>query len=279
MVCALLGLRVQLVTEVGQDDAGDFLVTKLQKYGVSTSLISRNENGVQTPCSMLPIRSSAARAAFFCPGTTATFEISPERLDSVLDAKIVHLGGTGLLTKFDGAPSVNLLKRAKEVGRTTVFDLILANDQTVSLVEPLLPYIDYFVPSIEEAAVLAGMGTSRDAPTIAKFFKDKGVKNVILTLDKDGAFAISEDGESFSTLAHDVAVVDTTGCGDSFTAGIIVGITMGWDLRRTTEFANAVAAQVAQSLGSDGNGKLTSIEQTVAFMESTPLLLNTSETS
>lgn len=270
MVCAILGLSGQLVTQVGQDDAGDFLVRKLKHHGVSTSLIFRNRNGVQTSCSMLPIRPSGARAAFFCPGTASTFEIPKEKIDAALDAKIVHLGGTGLLPRFDGAPSLELLKRAKELERTTVFDLILANAKTAALVEPLLPYIDYFVPSIEEAAALAGLENSRDAAKIAKFFKDRGVKNAILTLDKDGAYVDPEHGEAFMVPAHDIQVVDTTGCGDSFTAGIIVGLSKGWDLRKTTRFANAVAAQVALDLGSDGNGKLASLEGTLEFMETIP---------
>mmetsp|Transcript_257 Transcript_257/g.360 ORF Transcript_257/g.360 Transcript_257/m.360 type:complete len:94 (+) Transcript_257:269-550(+) len=69
-----------------------------------------------------------------------------------------------------------------------------------------------------------------------------------------------------------IKVVDTTGCGDSFTAGIIVGICKGWDLRRTVAFANATAAQVALGLGSDGNGKLSSIESTEIFMNNVKLV-------
>jgi sugar/nucleoside kinase (ribokinase family) len=295
MVCAILGLRGQLVSEVGRDDAGDFLVRKLKDhYGVATDLISRNNNGVQTSCSMLPIRSTAARAAFFCPGTASTFEIIPSlsssssspdntKIDAALNAKIVHLGGTGLLTKFDGEPSLRLLQRAKELGRTTVFDLILANaETTVALVEPLLPYIDYFVPSIEEAsALVAGMeknnnnndnnNNRRDAPRVAKFFKERGVPNVILTLDEDGVYVDPQEGDAFTIPAHDIKVVDTTGCGDSFTAGVIVGISKGWDLRKTVFFANAVAAQVAMGLGSDGDGILKSMESTEEFMKTVPL--------
>ena len=204
---------------------------------------------------------------------TATFTIPPDSVDAALHAKIIHLGGTGLLTKFDGPPSRELLKRAKELGRTTVFDLILADSKTIDLVEPLLPYIDYFVPSIVEAAVMAGLEDSRDAPAIAQFFKSKGAKTVILTMDKDGVYVHPAQDEvaPFTVPAHEISVVDTTGCGDSFTAGVIVGISQGWDLPKTIRFANAVAAQVAQGLGSDGNGKLSSLESTLAFMEITPL--------
>ena len=278
MICGLLGLQTQLVTQVGTDDAGDWLVQKLAtKCNVQTHLITRNTTGVQTACSMLPIRSTAERAAFFCPGTAYTFELSePAAVEQALQAKIIHLGGTGLLPKFDGPPSVALLQRAKELDRTTVLDLILANAETQALVQPLLPYIDYFCPSIEEAAALAGLEHSRDAPTISKFFKNMGVHNVILTMDKDGVYVDPHDGKAFSLPAHDITVVDSTGCGDSFTAGVIVGLIKGWPLKDTVAFANGVAAQVASGLGSDGGGdKIKSIEDTLAFIKATPLRTGT----
>ena len=265
MDSGILGLNGQIVTEVGQDDMGDFLVQKLQSYGVSTARVSRN-SVVQTSCSMLPIRPGGARAAFFVPGTAATFTIAETDLDAALDARIIHLGGTGLLTSFDGAPSLVMMKRAKELGRTTVFDLILANAETTKLVEPLLPYIDYFVPSIDEAAEMAG---TREPGAVAQFFRERGVGNVLLTLEGDGVFVAPKDGESFTLPAHAIDVVDTTGCGDSFTAGVIVGISKGWDLKTTARFANAVAAQVAMGLGSDG--QLASFERTVEVMETWPL--------
>lgn len=265
MDCAIHGLKGQLVTEVGTDDMGDFLVSKLQGYGVDTGMISRN-GAVQTSCSLLPIRPNGARAAFFVPGTAATFAIPDDQLDAALDADIVHLGGTGLLTAFDGAPTLKMMRRAKELGRTTVFDLILANETTTALVEPLLPHIDYFVPSIHEAAAMAGVS---DPAEVARWFKARGVGNVLLTLEGDGVYVDPAGADPFHLPAHEIDVVDTTGCGDSFTAGVIVGLSKGWDIRQCARFANAVAAQVAMGLGSDGT--LTSFEKTVEVMETWPL--------
>jgi sugar/nucleoside kinase (ribokinase family) len=265
MGCGILGLNGQIVAEVGRDDMGDFLVRKLTDYGVDTGLISRNAD-VQTSCSMLPIRPGGARAAFFVPGTAATFSLDNNQLDAALDARIIHLGGTGLLHAFDGAPSLAMMKRAKELGRITVFDLILANAETTKLVEPLLPYIDYFVPSIDEAAQMAG---TTEPSEVARFFKSKGVKNALLTLEGDGVYVDPEHGEPFSLPAHAIDVVDTTGCGDGFTAGLITGLAKGWDIDQIARFANAVAAQVAMGLGSDG--KLTSFEETVEVMQTWPL--------
>jgi sugar/nucleoside kinase (ribokinase family) len=65
-----------------------------------------------------------------------------------------------------------------------------------------------------------------------------------------------------------VPVSDTTGCGDSFTAGVIVGLVKGWDLAKIARFASAVASQVAQGLGSQG--KLESFDDTMKAMDSLP---------
>ncbi|MEO0990385.1 MAG: PfkB family carbohydrate kinase, partial [Pseudomonadota bacterium] len=207
-----------------------------------------------------------ARSAFFVPGTSGTFTLDEAGIDAVCDAEIVHLGGTGLLAAFDGEPSLKLLKRAKELGCTTVFDLILANDATIRLVEPLLPYIDYFVPSIEEARAMSGGGTPAE---VANWFRTRGVKNAVITLEGDGVWVAPFEGAAFQLPAHQIDVVDTTGCGDSFTAGIITGLAKGWDLKQSAAFANTVAAHVAQGLGSQGI--LKDFDTTLAAMERWPL--------
>jgi sugar/nucleoside kinase (ribokinase family) len=95
------------------------------------------------------------------------------------------------LKAFDGAPTLRLLRRTKELGRTTTFDLIQANPETIALVAPLLPHIDYFVPSVDEASEMAGLS---DPSAVAAFFKSKGVKNCLLTLAGDGVFVSPEAG-------------------------------------------------------------------------------------
>jgi sugar/nucleoside kinase (ribokinase family) len=244
---------------------GDWFVAKLKKYGLDCEMV-RRDGSVQTSSTILPVRPNGERPALHVPGTAAVFRVADEDLDAALDATVVHVGGTGLLKSFDGEPTVRLLKRAKELGRTTTFDLIQATPETIALVEPCLPYIDYFVPSIDEASEMAH---EKDPAKVAAYFQGKGVRNCILTLGGDGVYVAPHDGEAFHLPAFDINVVDTTGCGDSFTAGIIVGIVKGWDLKQSARFASAVAARVAMGLGSDG--KLTSFDDTLQAMNSLPV--------
>lgn len=263
--CAILGLRTRAVTTVGTDDMGDFMVAKMAGYGIDCAMVQR-DGSVQTSATILPVRPNGERPALHVPGTAAIFDLAEADIDAAIDADIVHVGGTGLLKRFDGAPTLALMRRAKQAGRVTTFDLIQATPETAALVMPLLPYIDYFVPSIEEAEQMSGRSDPAD---VAAFFKERGVRNCILTLGGKGVFVSPEHGASFHLPAFDIAVSDTTGCGDSFTAGVIVGINKGWDLQQTCRFASAVAAQVAMALGSIG--KLTSFDTTMKMMAELPV--------
>ncbi|MBJ7556491.1 carbohydrate kinase family protein [Marinomonas spartinae] len=263
--CAILGLNTRMVSTVGTDEMGDFLINKMNLFGLDTALVRRDDS-VQTSATILPVRPNGERPALHVPGTAATFDVAEEDMEAALDANIIHIGGTGLLQTFDGVNTLNFMQKAKALGRITTFDLIQATPETTALVLPLLSYIDYFIPSIEEASAMAGLASPIE---VARWFKERGVKNVILTMGSEGVYVDPDQGLPFSLAAHDIEVVDTTGCGDSFSAGVIVGLAKGWTLQESVRFAGAVAAKVAMGLGSDG--KLISFDDTLHAMNSWPL--------
>ncbi|WP_225026884.1 carbohydrate kinase family protein [Xinfangfangia pollutisoli] len=263
--CAILGLKTRAVSLVGQDAMGDFLVSTLEGRGVDCRCIARTDQA-QTSATILPVRPNGERPALHVPGTAALFSLTPADHPAVLDARILHLGGTGLLRRFDGRPSVDLLAAAKARGLVTTFDLIQATPAVAALVAPMLPFVDWFVPSIEEARELTGLS---DPAQVAQALHDQGAANVVLTLGAEGVYARAADGATLRLPAHDIRVVDTTGCGDCFTAGVITGLTKGWDLEQTLRFATAASARVAMALGSEG--MLTSFADTWAAMEMLPL--------
>ena len=89
-------------------------------------------------------------------GASDHFDVPAALYDQVFDAPIVHLGGTGLLRKLDGEPSRVLLAEAKQRGRIVDLRSHRGDGETIEIVEPLLPFIDYFMPSIEEAKDISG---------------------------------------------------------------------------------------------------------------------------
>lgn len=257
--CAKLGLKTLAVGAVGDDEKADFVIATLDKFGVDTSGFERIKN-VPTSATILNVRPNGDRPALHLRGASDHFlPPSKENID-IFDCKIFHLGGTGLLKKLDGQASVNLLKEAKERGCITTWDLIAATEDTLGIVEPLLPYIDYFMPSIEEASIMSG---KNDPEEVAKFYIDKGVKNCVLTMGEKGSLFMSKD-QKIITPAFDIQVVDTTGCGDAFDAGMITALAKDMDLKTSLKFSTATSGLVATGLGSDAG--IVSFEDTIEKM-------------
>jgi sugar/nucleoside kinase (ribokinase family) len=258
---AKLGLKCLAVGAVGDDEKADFVIATLQKFGIDASGMQRLK-GIPTSATILNVRPNGDRPALHVRGASDHFDVLPETYDKVFDAPIIHLGGTGLLKKLDGEPSRILLQEAKKRGRTVTFDLIAASAETIKIVQPLLPYIDYFMPSIEEAKDMSGQGTAEDC---AKFYLDQGATCCVFTLGGEGAFYAHKDGTRLKVPAYDITVVDTTGCGDAFDAGFITALHRKMDPEQSVRFAQAAAALVATGLGSDAG--IVSFDDTLAQMK------------
>jgi len=257
---AKLGLDSLAVGAVGDDEKGDFVIDTMARFGIDTSAMQRLD-GVPTSASILNVRPNGERPALHVRGASDHFDVPVGLYDQVFDAPIIHLGGTGLLRRLDGERSLVLLREAKRRGRTVTFDLIAATPETAGLVLPLLPYIDYFMPSIEEARDMSGQSTPADC---AAFYIDKGARTCVFTLGAEGAYYASDDGTRLHVPAFDIDIVDTTGCGDGFDAGFITALHHGMDPEDAVHFAQAVAGLVASGLGSDAG--VQSYDHTLATM-------------
>jgi hypothetical protein len=257
---AKLGLRSLAVGAVGDDEKADFVLATLQKFGIDISAMQRLR-GVPTSATILNVRPNGDRPALHVRGASDHFDVPASLYDHALDAPIIHLGGAGLLRKLDGERSRALLAEAKARGRIVTFDLIAATAQTIDIVAPLLPFIDYFMPSIEEAREMSGCRSPEDC---ARFYLDRGAACCVLTLGGEGAFYAHRDGARFRTPAYDIKVVDTTGCGDAFDAGFIAALHHKMDPEESVRFAQAAAALVATGLGSDAG--IVSFEHTMEWM-------------
>ena len=244
--CAKLGLSTLAVGAVGDDEKADFVVSVLEKFGADTAGFERIK-GVPTSSTILNIRPNGERPALHLRGACDYFMPPNKEKLNIFDCKVFHLGGTGLLKKLDGSASVELLKDAKENECITTWDLIGATESTIDIVKPLLPHIDYFMPSIEEASIMCGLDDPMD---IAKYYLDNGVTNCVLTMGGEGSLFVNKD-ETIKTPAFDINVVDTTGCGDAFDAGMITSLINDFDLEKSLKFATTTSGLVATGLGSD----------------------------
>jgi sugar/nucleoside kinase (ribokinase family) len=257
---AKLGLKSLAVGAVGDDEKADFVLAALQKFGADVSAMQRLK-GIPTSATILNVRPNGERPALHVRGASDHFDVPPALYDQVFEAPIVHLGGTGLLRKLDGEKSRVLLAEAKKRGRVVTFDLIAASAETIGIVEPLLPFIDYFMPSIEEARDMSGQTNPEDC---AAFYLDRGTQCCVFTLGGDGAYYAHSNGARLHVPAYKIKVVDTTGCGDAFDAGFITALHHRMEPEAAIRFAQAAAALVATGLGSDAG--IVSFEDTMDHM-------------
>jgi sugar/nucleoside kinase (ribokinase family) len=262
---AKLGADVFTVGAIGEDELGNFLTATMQRYGIDTTGLIRKK-GVQTSATMLPIRPNGERPALHVKGASTEFTINDVSFDLIADADFLHIGGTPLMTKFDGKPMAEVFAYAREHGVITTYDLLAIDTPDLTqLVEECLPYVDYFMPGYEEALLMCGLSDRHD---VIKFFLDKGAKHTVFKMGEAGSsIAWYENGEleEIRVPVIPVPVVDSTGCGDSFCAGFIVGLSMGWDLEKAARLGSACGALVIQGLGSDAG--IVDLESTIRFMD------------
>lgn len=264
---AKLGVEVLAMGAIGHDELGNFVVNTMTHYGIDTSNLVR-KSGVQTSATMLPIRPNGERPALHVPGANHELLFDDLNLDAIKNARILHLGGTCLMSKFDGEPTVRVLKFAKEHGVTVTFDLVaIDSPQLMNLIQPLLPYIDYFMPSLDEARMMTKL---QDRQKVIDYFLDRGVAHTVFKMGANGSIIASKQIGELRLPAYRVPVVDTTGCGDAYCAGFIVGLLKGWNLEEAGRLGTAASALVATGLGSDAG--IVNLDETIAFMNSAETL-------
>jgi len=258
LVLAKLGARSRSAGAVGTDAVGDMLLALLERDGVDTSLLVRRPD-IQTSASVLPIRPTGERPAFHVVGANATYGPDDAPWDDIAQATHLHLGGPEFM---GGEAAAKILSRAREGGTTTSADILAPGDPgLLEWIAPALPELDYLLPNDEQ--VLAFTGAS-DLQEGCRTLVDRGVGCVAATRGADGVLIVDSEA-SEQVPAFEIEVVDTTGCGDAFSAGFLRGLSRGLDRTGAVTLGCATAALVAQGLGTDyGDYDLAAVERFAA---------------
>ncbi len=257
---ARLGLRTAVAGKVGQDGFGDLLVQVLQGHGIDTRGVVRDPAN-NTSGTMVMVDEDGERTFVHYVGANGSIRQADIDLDLVRQARVLHIAGSNLMPGFDGEATARILESARTAGVATSLDTAWdSSGRWLALVEPCLPHLDLFLPSIEEARRIAG----REAPqSVADFFLGYGVKTVVLKMGSQGCHVSTRD-KSFHLPAFPVQAVDATGAGDAFAGGFLAGFIKGWDLERIARLANAVGALCVTSIGATSG--VRSLAETEAFM-------------
>ena len=244
---AKLGAHVRSAGALGDDALGDVILDLLGRFGVDASLLVRRD-GVQTSASVLPIRPDGSRPAFHVIGANATYTAADAPLDAISGCAYLHLGAPEFM---GGEEAAKILAFARAHGVVTSADILAPGEQAAAILDwiaPAFPHLDYLLPNDEQVLALSG---KRDLVTGCRALLGRGVGCVAATCGADGAVVVDGDGSPERVPAFAVDVVDTTGCGDAFSAGFLRGLALGRSRRDAAVLGCAVAGLVAGGLGSD----------------------------
>jgi len=258
LVLARLGASVSSHGAIGTDPIGDTLLALLGKEGVDTTGLMRKA-AHQTSSSVIPVRPNGDRPAWHCIGANGSFTLDDLDLRALEGITHLHLGGPEFL---GGDAAAELLKHAQGIGATTSLDLLAPGDPgMLEWIEACLPFADYLLPNDEQVLGFTGAADLADG---ARALVAKGVGCVAVTAGSRGALVVTATAEDL-VPAYAVDVVDTTGCGDAFSAGFLRGLSLDLDLADAAALGCATAAQVAQGIGTDhGHYDLDSVRDFVA---------------
>jgi sugar/nucleoside kinase (ribokinase family) len=258
---AKLGAEAVALGAIGDDELGELLVQMLGRHGVDTTRLVRKQ-GAQTSVSILLIGEDGERRVVVrLPGANSHLTLADVDFDAIAEADLLHVGGVDVLGKFAGDPLLEVMAFARSREVPTSLDVLGPCDERIAeRLAPALRDADYFLPNADQ---LSGMTGCSDPSKAAAALRRLGVGCVVATLGAEGSLVSSGRGEALLP-AFDVPVVDTTGCGDAFAAGFIVGVLSGQDEESAAWLGTAAAAQVVQGLGSDAG--IRDLDSTLALL-------------
>lgn len=246
---ARLGVGAGIMGNLGDDGFGSFMKEALEKEGVSTAGL-QYKKGVFTSASLVIVTEDGERSFIHSTGANGVFCEKDINYDIIRESQFVFVAGTMLMPQFDGEECALFLQKCKAMGKTTILDTAWdSRGRWMSVLRSCMPYIDYFLPSLDEARMLASL---EEPEAIADYFLSLGPKTVAVKLGEDGCLIKTAGEKAVRVPAFCVQAVDATGAGDSFCAGFITGLVRGWPLEKCGLFANAVGAHCVMAPGASG---------------------------
>lgn len=248
VVLTRLGKKIDLISKVGNDEAGSRVLSFLKDTGISADKIII-EDELDTSMNIVLIDEQGERYFLTNPlGSQRRFaqaDIYPY-LDSAAD--IVSFASIFVSPLLDIPAMTKLFRKIKEKqDRILVADLTKAkNGECLEDMAELLPYVDYILPNADEIALLTGI----DDPYVnAERLIEKGVSCAVIKCGREGCLMKTQE-EMYHIPAYPVKnCIDTTGAGDSFAAGFLWALSEGMSLRECGSFACAVASCAVENVG------------------------------
>ncbi len=221
---AKLGGTASLITKVGQDAFGDFLLEQLEEIGVRTDKIIRTKEA-NTGLAFVSLREDGERDFSFYRNPSADLLLEDTEIDGdwFQRGDILHFGSVDLVESPMKGAHVKAIQAAKRQGGMISFDpnvrLPLWDDpeHCRKTILEFIPMAHLVKISDDELEFITDIASQEQA--IASLFTGD-VKAVVLTKGAKGADLFVQD-EVYRSAGYSVAVEDTTGAGDAFTGGFL----------------------------------------------------------
>lgn len=224
--------------------AGAYVVDMLTAEGVQSDFV-HTKNETRSCINILADDGSSTE--FLEPGA----EIYPEELKAFLEkfprivekSDVITISGSvpeGIGTDIYG----KLITLTKEKGKKVILDT-----SGELLKEGIKAKPTMVKPNTDEIQALLGVSVKSKEEVIdgAKKLHDMGIEVVVVSLGKDGALVVSDEGV-FQGRPPVIQTVNTVGCGDSMVAAFAVGFARGYGMEETLRYAVAVSAANALTM-------------------------------
>jgi sugar/nucleoside kinase (ribokinase family) len=244
------GRRVRYIGKVGDDDRGGFSLESIRSEGVDVSEVLI-EPGAASQLGIIIIDArNGERTILWDRDEKLMYREGELSRVAITSGCVLHLDGHDIPATFQS------IRWAREEGIPTVMDIDKVEEGTWEIIKD----VDFLITSSTFPSRITGLNSAAEAlEDLAK--KVNGF--VGMTLGRDGALCLTE-GELYHSPGFQLEAVDTTGAGDVFHAGFIFGLLEGWELERTLEFANAVAAIKCTQIG--GRAGIPTLPNALTFL-------------
>jgi sugar/nucleoside kinase (ribokinase family) len=270
VAAARLGLRVALTAAMGADPAGEFMLARLVDEGVDTSaLVIRPD--LATAMTVVLSR-GGDRAILTALGAMPTVTPADVRTALAARPRHLHVSSYFLLEQSLGPGLADVFATARSAGITTSLDTNWDPQQRWGggQLRAVLAQTDVLMPNEAEALHLSGFGGTGEVGDAVRSLAAAGPR-VVVKLGGDGA--VAADGASVYRAGLPAglegALVDATGAGDCFNAGMVAGLLRGLGLGAAMALGCAVGSASTRAAG--GTGARTDLAAALTLARSVPV--------
>jgi len=266
-----LGLDVALLTAVGEDPVGDFILHFLDNEGVVTKYIPRKP-GRRTSAVILGIEPPDKFPLVYYRDNCADIALT---IDDVLaapvdDCRVFQFAGTNLSQEPSRSATRFAAEQARANGAKVVLDIDFRPDQWHDprafgqAVRSVLPLVDVIIGTEDEINAAMLQDTSQmqlthsqvsdtqvggDTESAIKALMEMGPGTLVEKVGAQGARVHLDTGEVITALGFPVDVYNILGAGDAFASGFLYGYVKGWDWHKSARLGNACGAIVVTKHG------------------------------